>query len=261
MLANLSLLLLFFNVSSCIFDYSVKNDPSTSTDPDTITTIESDTPSDSESATQTDTLVDTHSDSEIGTCPGGVELVSAIEFTDLVLTDVPGEEFIDSCPEGQAIVGFEGFLWDDVDRQVHGRLRAICGVPSIRRDGEQCVVEIGPGATLPDRGTSGTIEWTRMCPDDEVIMGFQAWTGHNVDIAVFRCAPLLITGDGGGYAITRGPFTDLSPVGTGDGHVNFQQDCPDDQIATTTKLVATNFLRGMALGCQRPSLLSSNDSN
>lgn len=242
-------------LSGCTLDYSIKKDSDPNTAFDTGTASESVSHSESDSTTQPPTVDDTETESESETspCPSELEFGPPVQFTETVVCAKPAQEYIDSCPDGQAIIGFTGFL-RSLDL-VHARIRAICGIPSVKPVGKDCVVEVASGELLPVRGTSGEEEWTRICRDNEFLMGFKAWTGDNIDKVIFRCAPLLITPEGSHFVVTRGPFTDLEFIGKDDGAVNFQQDCPSGQIATTTKLQSDNVIRAIGLGCQSPSAL------
>lgn len=270
-------------LGGCFNAFPLKKDAGTGEETDTLTDTETfvdtntanstngtdpiDTSSESGSALDTNDSSDTSNDtgtasvndtgSETKTqCPAGIELTSSIEFTEVSSANIGATEYIDTCPIEQIIIGFEGFLREPgVDPMAHGRIRAICGAPSIRSADENCIVEITPVDSLPLRGIAGDIEWTQTCPDNEVILGFKTWTGNNIDCLAFRCVPLVIANDGGGYAIELGPPRDMEPVGnTEGGSVDFWHDCPDGQVATTTKLEADHFLRAFSLGCQAPSL-------
>lgn len=238
-----SILLVFHSLSGCFYSYPLETDSGT----DSNTEIATDTNADTESNTES------HSGADI--CPIGIEFVSTPAFTELATSSREGTEYIDSCPKGQIVIGFQGFMFDDAGRLFHGRIRTVCGAPSVSLIDDRCVVEMNTGASLPTRGSAGDVEWTRMCPQNEMIMGYQAWTGSDIDQIVFRCAPLRITGDGNGHTVTRGPFTDLGPVGADSGTSTFQADCPDGQIATIADFFADGFLRAIALGCQVPVLV------
>ncbi len=244
------------HLSGCALDYSMNKTRGHGTATDTDTASGSASHSESDSTTTPPTVDDTATqpDTESTTipCPTALVFEPTVTFTDKVVCDKPAQEYTDSCPEGQAIVGFSGLLRDyDL---VHARIRAICGIPSVKQVGNDCVVEVAPGELLPVRGTSGSIDWSRMCPENQFLMGFKVWTGDNLDKTIFRCAPLLITREGSQFSVTRGPFTDLEFVGKDAGHNNPQADCPADQIATTTYIQADTAPRALGLGCRSPSL-------
>lgn len=221
--------------------------------------LDTSTGSGSTSDTSNDTGADSGNDTGSGGeihCPEGIELKSKILYTGLSTADIDGAEYFDTCPSGQVIIGFEGFIIEpEADSMTHSRFRGLCGVPSIRLVGDACVVEMKPGDLLPVRGTAGDLEWSQTCPDNEVIIGFKAWVGHNIDALIFRCAPLIIKNNAGGHTIELGEYRDMEPVGnTNGGTVDFQRDCPDGTVATTTHLKADHSLRALALGCQEPLL-------
>ena len=235
----LTITLLLICQFSCLNEFQLRTDSDSET-----------TTADTETATG-----DTETGSPPGSCPTTVEFVSATEYTEVATCDRTGLEYIDTCPEGQVIIGFEGFLRPEgADDEAHGRLGAICGAPSIRLVDDECVVEMTASSHLPERGTSGEIEWSQICPGNKVVMGFKASTGHNIYQLSFRCAELVITGDQKNHTISRGTFVDLETIGTVDGNFQFQPDCPDGQVATGTKIDADRLPRAFALSCQTPSL-------
>lgn len=241
-------------LSGCMLDYSIKSiDDSAGTNKKNASDGGTDSEGESSTLPTTDgeTATETDSESEFIPCPTTLEFEPAIRFTETVVCFKPSQEYTDSCPDGQAIIGFSGFL-RDYDH-VHARIRAICGLPAVKPVDDKCIVKVSPGGMLPVRGTSGTIEWTRTCPDNQFLMGFKAWIGDNMDKVIFRCAPLLVTREGGHFVVTRGPFTDLEPIAKDDGREQFQQDCSSGHIATTTVLQADTVLRAIGLGCQIPS--------
>ncbi|MCU0663407.1 MAG: hypothetical protein MUC50_13905 [Myxococcota bacterium] len=237
---------MFVAVSGCLYEFPLKK----AADTDTVTHTDTDTNPNTHTATET------NSETTPISCPTGVAFVSSPAFTGVVFGTSGGTRYWDECPDEQVLVGFQGWLYSGSSGStVHGTLGAICGKPSVSLVDGKCAVQVSAGAILPMHGSVGETKWTRMCPENEIIMGFRAWTGLDIDLIIFRCAPLLITPDENGYEITRGPYTDLSEVGGGATTPSDQTDCPDGQIATIAELYAAGYFRAIGLGCQTPSLL------
>jgi len=250
--------LLLFGLTSCLNEFSLE--PTDDTNPDSDSELDSEI--DSASGTNTDTEI--HSDSELDsetgtaprTCPSGVEFSLSVEYTEIAVGHKTGPEYVDACPAGQVLIGFDGFLRPEgKDDEAHARIRGICGTPNIHLVGDACEIQIAADTHLPYRGTEGEIEWSQICPENKMIIGYKAWTGYNIYNFVFRCAPLVISGDADGHSITRGPYSDLPDIGTIDGPFEYETDCPEGQVATTTKINADIYPRSFGLGCQTPSLV------
>lgn len=191
---------------------------------------------------------------DAGTCPTGIEFTSETVFTKLIETKTTVvAEHDDSCEDGQVVVGYHGFLRDESGKNlVHGKIQAVCATPSVVSENGECVVKMGSTTQTPLRGDTGSREWTRMCPDGEIMVGFEAKTGMDIDYIIFVCAPLSIS-EG---TITRGTLTYLDRAGGVGGNYLYQDLCPADQFATSSQILEGNLLfTGFGMGCRSPSLV------
>lgn len=227
------------------------------------------TTQDSSSATQETTdgtgSSDTQDTEDSGTtstilpvCPSGVNFLSEPTFTQVATCKASGQgtQFLDACPSPQVLVGFRGLLQNvpNTNQDFHARFQALCGTLSLDADGEQCHVHVQEGSTLAERGLDGTEEWERRCLADEVLVGFSAKTGSNIDQLTFFCAPVFIELFSSGYSIIRGPSSALAPAGKGGGSLNFGPlECPEGALATIAHIETTRSLISFGLGCQAPS--------
>jgi hypothetical protein len=257
---KIPLILYFLFIPACAYNFPLKGEPPT----DTALATDSET-ADTDTATS-DTTMETNTNphtagtetetTSANACPTGLAFDSSTYYTQAIYGTSGGTEYHDRCSAGQVIVGFRGYLTTiPSGTQVHGSLGTICGVPRVSLSNGKCIVQTSVGTSLSLRGTVGDIEWTQLCPENEIIMGFKAWIGADIDSIVFRCAPLIITSNGNGFAITRGPFTDLASVGGEMTQPQEQTDCPDGQVATMAHLFATSYFRAIGLGCQSPTTL------
>ena len=210
---------------------------------------------DTASVFDTDSETETETDTELPPCPAGIEFHSEPAYTELASTKdtTSGTVYPDACGPSGVVIGYQGNLLDHETLTAQGKIQARCGVPTVSHVDGECVVKISDGEILPMRGTSGTTEWQRLCPTDQMVVGFLARTGSNIDSLRLTCAPLVITRDAVGHKISRGDPTHLDPAGGTTGPTEYEDYCADDQVATISSLRASNVLLGFGLGCQAPS--------
>lgn len=205
-----------------------------------------------------DPELDRDSETELAPCPTGLELGPT--FVNLDLIDGSSAEnykYEDFCEEGEIIVGYRGFFRGRQDDVVHGKIQALCAKPSIRDQDGKCAIEFGIASRLPLRGHTGDIEWTRMCPQGEVIVGYQGRTGHDIDHIVFSCARLILQAGKDGYTITRGKSSALPVAGGNGGNYDHQDECPENHVPTSSILYASNLcINALGLGCRKLSLVN-----
>lgn len=254
-------------LSACMLDWETKPIEGTETDStsEQATDGSSDTGvEDSESFTDgntdlaTDTMHDTATtlDTDDLPCPD-LTFTTSVVFTETAASDNDGGvELVDSCPGGQVIVGFRGFIKEGYADGIIGKLQPLCGATSVQAIEGGCAVAIGAGETLPLRGDAGDIEWTRMCPENAMIVGFRAQTGADVDFLTFLCAPLLITRGESEWRVSRGTTTELEKAGGAGGATKVETLCSGDMVATGVQVRSEGSapLRAISLGCQGPSL-------
>lgn len=235
-------------------------DTETIADSETVNASTEDTDEDTEEDTEEETNVisdtETNGETEYPSCPSGLDFTSQTVFTELINgSSIDIYEYHDSCEEGQVIVGFHGFL-RQVKNLVHGKIQALCAEPAVLFEAGKCVVATEGGTTLPLRGDEGNVEWTRMCPQNEIVVGYRGMTGADIDQITFVCASLRIVAESGGYAIALGERTFLESAGGAGGNYEAQDQCPDGQVATSSLMLANNVLvNAFGLGCQVPSLI------
>ncbi len=163
-----------------------------------------------------------------------------------------GSPFDDTCPAGQALIGFGGSLTNASG--YHSQLSAQCGKVERLGTAGSYVIRVSPGASLPVRGLlSGTSPWTRACPQDQVITGFVGRSGTLVDQLTFRCSPLLVDPTNG-TALALGTATALAPIGGNGGQPFAQTDCATGKVATVARLRAGDGIDAFGLACSAPSV-------
>jgi hypothetical protein len=165
--------------------------------------------------------------------------VNAVSVTDRQggMGGMPADEF---CPENQAVIGYEGSLTDvyvvvtpssgpsiTTPTVVVGGLRTLCGSLALGPDG---ALSTQPGSTLPLRGNEYGMDWTQICPPNEVVVGFYGRSGSYLDQLGIVCARwALSTGQGNDAAAADANVMD---VGMGDdsaeNEAGVDADSPDD---------------------------------
>ena len=164
-----------------------------------------------------------------------------------------GSAFDDSCPPGQALIGFTGKLDGN---NWHGNVAGACGTLTVGVAAAKFVVKVGPAGALPLHGAvnqSGQT-WDRLCPADQVVVGFSGRSATLIDQLTFTCAPLVISEDGVGFSLGVGAKTNLAPIGGNGGNAFPQTDCPAGQVANRQRGRAGNDLDQFGLGCAIPGL-------
>ena len=131
-------------------------------------------------------------------------------------------------------------------------LTAHCGVVSLCCHDMDCSVTVSSqdGTSLPTHGQLCDTEWQRICPENQVLLGFGGRSGLYMDQLILRCAPVAVESDGLNYIVTTGPTTDLEPAGGSGGSVFEQTDCPAYHFATVTQIRSGTIIDAFALGCQ-----------
>jgi hypothetical protein len=183
-----------------------------------------------------------------------IAMPTGIAFTDAGATTQYGNlsggvAYDDACPDGQAVMGYHGFL---TSAPYNGKIQALCGTLAI---GPGPAVTVTPGATLDLRGNVGATEWTRTCGTDQVVVGFSGRSGALVDQLTFECAPLDISLQGNTYAIAVGQKSLLAPVGGTTGSAFDLTECPAGAIATVSHIRAGDNIDAFGLGCSTVSLV------
>jgi hypothetical protein len=170
-----------------------------------------------------------------------------------------GTAYTDTCPSGQAVVGYQGFLTaPSVGLTLVGGIQAICGALVVS-ESPPYALTTGPGVTLPLRGTSQTSPWTQMCPSDQIVVAFDGNSGVALDQVTFLCAPWSASSGVVGATLSMGAQVALPPVG-GDGGMPFQDSCPAGQLAIGSTLRSGQWVDAFGLVCGTPVLAGPADA-
>ena len=150
-----------------------------------------------------------------------------------------------ACPADQVVIGFEGFQGRN---QMYPWLQSaggVCGAVSING----LAVTITEAGKLTVEGATNGAAWTRRCPQDQVVIGFEGNSGDWMGVIRFRCAPLLVSGSG---TITAGAVTTLAPVGGAADNTFPTTDCASGQVARGQDIAAGTWLAAFGLLCATP---------
>lgn len=251
-------LVLGLGATGCFVSFPADTDTATQ-ESDTTPWPDTETVS-SSSTTKTTDIEDSDTSSTIPPpCPKGIVFLEEPTWTQVAASKSSdqGIQYVDACPHPQVLVGFRGTLVDRPEQNVdvHGRFQAICGTLVFQSKGQVCHVQVQEGETLPERGGGGDIAWERICPTNEVLAGFYAQTGVEIDQLTFSCAPLYLQQSGNSHVLTRGLASALPPIGKSGGSQTWGPiECPEGTLATVAVIKATQYLTSLGLGCQKPSM-------
>jgi len=176
--------------------------------------------------------------------------LAAATTTSSVGNSAGGTATTDTCPAGQALVGFAGSLSAGTTAGVHRQIKGICGIVSV----VGTTISVGVGTTLPTRGQPGTSAWSRMCPANQVVVSFSGRSGLLVDQLTFACAPLTAAGSAVGSPLNAGAATSLSPVGGTGGTAFAAMRCGTGQIANALSVRTGDNMDAFALSCSKASI-------
>ena len=168
-----------------------------------------------------------------------------------------GDGFSDGCGPGQALVGLSG-------SSSRGTLP---GLTSVRGHCAQLAITgTGPYQVVTTNSHKldwhGSVEDTRyeaLCPQDQVVVGFDGMAGSWIDQLVVWCATVSIDEGPAGYAIKLGPPVrlgtalgrpGLGPMITGGGR------CDPGKIAVGIQGASGLAVDRFGLDCARPLVLS-----
>lgn len=161
---------------------------------------------------------------------------------------IGGTEYLDACPPGRVLVGFNAELGASFDK-----IQAVCGAVGISAT---AAVTIGASETpFPFRGTNANTAGSSMCPPNQFVVGFVGRAGALVDQISLRCAPVTVaTGDGGAYSAALGTITAQAPVGGTGGEPFADTDCPAGSVAVGAHIQAGGSVDGFGLLCGSPTV-------
>lgn len=208
--------------------------------------------------TSTDTGLDKEPDAsdevDPNSCPGGFDFNSNTAFTQpIVGKSAERYKYHDACEDGEIIVGYRGYFRTGSNNNlIHGKIQALCALMSFRFEGGKCLVKTGEPSSLPLRGNTGAIEWTRICPQDQVIVGYDGRAGSDIDQITLFCAPLHISASDNGYTMRRGEISPLQRAGGVGGNYDYEDECPESYVATSSTMSASEIdVNAFGLGCQQ----------
>ena len=163
--------------------------------------------------------------------------------------------YTDSCPAGQAMVGFSLAVATDSSGNQLGINRAdtICGLPTAQpATGGGWTVTWTAGATLPGHGTTDQALVVYECPSNAFLVGFGGRSGAYYDKMMLSCAPILIDA---GRNVSLGATLDSNTGVGGTGGSAFANIyCPAGQVATIlrTRDLAGSPPNAFGYGCSVP---------
>ena len=177
-----------------------------------------------------------------------------------------GDAFDDVCPEGQVLVGFRSGVYDG--GVALSGLGGVCATPGLSSGGASTLA-LSPGASLPSHGMMAARIESVMCPEGQVVVGYEgrAFTdavsqGTYLSRLAIRCAPLVIEGLPDAPATSRGAISTMSSLGDAvdDGAVPIPAtDCPEGQIAVASRGRSTAVVDAFGLGCAPPTVTCAED--
>jgi hypothetical protein len=188
--------------------------------------------------------------------PTGIQVGLPVQ-SDILSPSTGGMNFTDQCPTTSGVmIGVKGTV-DPPGTTGLTYLKSftvVCGTLGISGQANPQVTTT-LDAPLPSRGMQpGTTMQERMCPSNQVVVGFESKAAMYVDQLVFRCAPLVLTRDANGYALSLGMASLIGPIGGDGGNAQRTISCPDGAIAIGSILRAGNAIDAFSLGCAVPSL-------
>jgi hypothetical protein len=151
--------------------------------------------------------------------------------------------FQDACPKGTVVIGFNIATDDQSATNVVFQLQTICGEPTVTSDGT--TVHLAMSSTLFLRGTMPATLSTRLCPADQIVVGFEGHAFDLLDQLAIRCAGLTVTG----MTAVVGPATTLPPAGGPGGTPFPRTDCPAGRIAIGANIGVRNWISAFGLTC------------
>ena len=155
----------------------------------------------------------------------------------------------DSCLPGHVMVGVLVAGGDVVSQ-----LRVVCH--ALNLDGDLTVL-LSPGPVMPMHGNLLDILGARLCPANQVVVGFGGRAGDALDRLILRCAPVAVTASAGTIpTATVGTVTSL-PAAGGDGGEAFPDtDCVPGAVAVGAAIGASDHILSFRLACGKPTIAS-----
>jgi hypothetical protein len=154
------------------------------------------------------------------------------------------------CPGDEAVIGFDGTTSRNPSFAYMVGVGARCGRLSLGSGSQR--ITVTPTGMLPQHpGRDGTA-WTRLCPTDHVVVGFDGRDGDYVNKFAFRCAPLEVTASGGQTVARWGTIVTLPEVGANAGEYFPTTDCPSGMVARGQMTGGNSWLDAFVMVCGTP---------
>jgi hypothetical protein len=188
-------------------------------------------------------------------CPGVIIWSAPMATPQFGVPDMT--EHDDACPNGEALIGFQGSI-DDVGVVLVSSIQGFCGKLAIASP-TATDVSVTANSVLPERGTATAASWTQMCPRDQVVVGFYGRSGLGLDQVGFDCARVRVSrGDAGDYALSVDTtISELSPPNGGNGGSAFRAPCAAGQVARVANVNIEQWVHAFGLTCSTPSVAAS----
>jgi hypothetical protein len=168
-----------------------------------------------------------------------------------------GTAFNQTCSSNEVVVGFQGSV-DPPDAAINWLrgFQAICGKLTITGTGPYNV-QTTRAETLPAPSSSmGSMTQQRLCPADQMVVGFGGKSGGYIDHLDFICAPLTIAGASPTFTLAVGASSPpLASLGGPGGQPFTAIRCGPNQIAVGDAGRSSQFVDAFGLICATPSLV------
>ena len=155
----------------------------------------------------------------------------------------------DSCLPGHVMVGVLATGGDVVSQ-----LRVVCD--ALNLDGDLTVL-LSPGPVMPAHGDVDSVLGARLCPANQVVVGFGGRAGDALDQLIIRCAPVAVSASAGTIpTVTVGTVTSLPAVGGEGGEAFPETDCAPGAVAVGAAIGASDHILSFHLACGKPTIAS-----
>jgi len=167
-----------------------------------------------------------------------------------------GTNFSGRCAPNEVVIGFSGTV-EPADAATNWlrSFRAICGSLTTTTSQPYAVTTTQTNM-LPVRGVPQSVAQTRLCPTNQVVVGFIAKSGGWIDQLRPSCAPFVIGGTSPSYTLTLGPSMPLPDyVGGPNGDVTVPFQCPMGQVIVGDEGRASAAIEAFGMRCAQLSLV------
>ena len=157
-----------------------------------------------------------------------------------------GAAYDDACPVGEALVGLQGTLFSE-EYAIIASIEGLCGAIDVTAEAPH-VTAVFDREALPVRGRAGTgSTWAQRCPRDQVVAGFVARAGQQIDALALRCATVRWTSGATDLALgasARTPF-----AGGSGGTPQPPAECDAGQVAVGVQGGAGDWVDAFGMRC------------